>query len=213
MFDSKRPFTARSMILAAALLFGFLPSSGSAGAATLAEIIEGAKKEGSFRGQWGQNSFGGSEGFQEILAGMNKKYKLNLKGQYTPGPDMQRLMLRVIQENAAGQPASTDVYLGNAQAIFDGLKANAFTTMTYDKFIESKPQPEGKFHAIAPAGSHVAFAAPSRKSVDEFYAIALSNGARDNGAPGLRPYTPTYYAAFLFDPDGHAIEAVCFEPE
>ena len=86
-------------------------------AATLAELIEGAKKEGSFRGQWGQNSFGGSEGFQELLAGMNKKYKLNIKGQYTPGPDMQRLMLRVIQEAAAGQPASTDVYLGNAQAI------------------------------------------------------------------------------------------------
>jgi iron(III) transport system substrate-binding protein len=130
----------------------------SAGAATLNEIIEGAKKEGSFRGQWGQNSFGGSEGFQEILAAINRKYKLNLKGQYTPGPDMQRLMLRVIQENAAGQPASTDVYLGNAQAIFDGLKANAFAPMTYDKFIENKPKPEGKFNAIAPAGTHVAFA-------------------------------------------------------
>jgi iron(III) transport system substrate-binding protein len=158
MFHSKRRLTARPMALAVALLFGLFFTLSSAAAATLGEIIEGAKKEGTFRGQWGQNSFGGSEGFQEILAGMNKKYKLNLKGQYTPGPDMQRLMLRVIQENAAGQPASTDVYLGNAQAIFDGLKANAFTTMTYDKFIESKPMPEGKFHAIAPAGSHVAFA-------------------------------------------------------
>ena len=59
-------------------------------AETLAQIIEGAKKEGMLRGQWGQNSFGGSEGFKEILAGMNKKYKLDLKGQYTPGPDMQR---------------------------------------------------------------------------------------------------------------------------
>jgi ABC-type Fe3+ transport system substrate-binding protein len=126
-------------------------------AATLAEVIEGAKKEGSFRGQWGQNSFGGSEGFQELLSGMNKKYKLNLKGQYTPGPDMQRLMLRVIQESAAGQPASTDVYLGNAQAIFDGLNAKLFTTMTYDKFIENQPKPEGKFQAISPAGTHVAF--------------------------------------------------------
>jgi iron(III) transport system substrate-binding protein len=130
----------------------------SAGAATLNEIIEGAKKEGNFRGQWGQNSFGGSEGFQEILAAMNRKYKLNLKGQYTPGPDMQRLMLRVIQENAAGQPASTDVYLGNAQAIFDGLKANAFAPMTYNKFIENKPKPEGTFNPVAPAGTHVAFA-------------------------------------------------------
>jgi len=141
-----------------ALMIAVFILAAQARAATLAEVIEGAKKEGSIRGQWGQNSFGGSEGFQEILAGMNKKYKLNLKGQYTPGPDMQRLMLRVIQEAAAGQPASTDVYLGNSQAIFDGLKANLFANTTYDKFIENKPKPEGKFHAIAPAGTHVAFA-------------------------------------------------------
>ena len=127
-------------------------------ATTLAELIEGAKKEGMLRGQWGQNSFGGSEGFKEILAGMNKKYKLDLKGQYTPGPDMQRLMLRVIQENAAGQPASTDVYLGNSQAIFDGLKSNLLRPMTYSTFIEEKPKPEGKFNAIAADGTHVAIA-------------------------------------------------------
>ena len=145
MLQLRRSATARTVYFTAALLLGlsFIPYLSSA--ATLGEIIEGAKKEGNLRGQWGQNSFGGSEGFQEILAGMNKKYKLNLKGQYTPGPDMQRLMLRVIQEAAAGQPASTDVYLGNSQAIFDGLKANLFTNMTFDKFIENKPKPEGKF--------------------------------------------------------------------
>jgi len=140
-----------------ALTFALIGMTSHALAATLAEIVEGAKKEGSFRGQWGQNSFGGSEGFQELLAGMNRKYKLNLKGQYTPGPDMQRLMLRIIQEAAAGQPASTDVYLGNAQAIFDGLNAKLFSAMTYDKIIEHQPKPEGKFHAIAPANTHVAF--------------------------------------------------------
>jgi catechol 2,3-dioxygenase-like lactoylglutathione lyase family enzyme len=62
-------------------------------------------------------------------------------------------------------------------------------------------------------GTHIAFAAPTRKSVDKFHATALRHGAKDNGAPGLRDYTPTYYAAFVLDPDGHAIEAVCFEPE
>jgi ABC-type Fe3+ transport system substrate-binding protein len=158
MFQSRKPFAARLAFLAPVLLLSVYLMPRAADAATLAEVIEGAKKEGSFRGQWGQNSFGGSEGFQELLAGMNRKYKLNLKGQYTPGPDMQRLMLRVIQENAAGQPASTDVYLGNSQAIFDGLKANLFSTMTYDQFIENKPKPEGKFNAITPANTHVAFA-------------------------------------------------------
>jgi iron(III) transport system substrate-binding protein len=127
-------------------------------AATLSELIAGAKKEGVLRGQWGQNSFGGSEGFKEILEGMNKKYNLELKGQYTPGPDMQRLMLRVIQEAAAGQPASTDVYLGNAQAMHDALKANVLAPMGYGSFIENKPKPEGNFNAIAPAGTHVAVA-------------------------------------------------------
>jgi catechol 2,3-dioxygenase-like lactoylglutathione lyase family enzyme len=62
-------------------------------------------------------------------------------------------------------------------------------------------------------GSHVAFAAPSRAAVDEFHRTALAAGATDIGAPGLRDYTPTYYAAFVLDADGHAIEAVCHQPE
>ncbi|MGE7468659.1 VOC family protein [Bosea sp. NPDC003192] len=58
-------------------------------------------------------------------------------------------------------------------------------------------------------GFHVAFAAPSRAAVDEFYRVALQHGGRDNGAPGLRAhYGPHYYAAFVIDPDGHNIEAV-----
>lgn len=60
---------------------------------------------------------------------------------------------------------------------------------------------------------HLAFAAKDRPSVDAFYAAALAAGARDNGPPGLRPdYHPNYYGAFVFDPDGHPIEAVCHAP-
>ncbi|HSN90087.1 MAG TPA: VOC family protein [Anaeromyxobacteraceae bacterium] len=56
---------------------------------------------------------------------------------------------------------------------------------------------------------HIAFRARRRADVDAFHAAALAAGGRDNGAPGLRPdYHPTYYAAFVFDPDGHPIEAV-----
>ena len=59
-------------------------------------------------------------------------------------------------------------------------------------------------------GFHLAFAAPSREAVDAFHACALRAGGTDNGAPGRRPhYGPHYYAAFLVDPDGHRIEAVC----
>jgi catechol 2,3-dioxygenase-like lactoylglutathione lyase family enzyme len=56
---------------------------------------------------------------------------------------------------------------------------------------------------------HIAFVARRRADVDAFYEAAIAAGARDNGAPGLRPdYHPSYYAAFVFDPDGHPIEAV-----
>ena len=57
---------------------------------------------------------------------------------------------------------------------------------------------------------HVAFTARDRATVDAFHAAALEAGGTDNGAPGLRPdYHPNYYGAFIFDPDGHNIEAVC----
>ncbi|MDJ0931076.1 VOC family protein [Breoghania sp.] len=56
---------------------------------------------------------------------------------------------------------------------------------------------------------HVAFTAPDRKTVDEVHARAMAAGARDNGAPGLRPhYHSAYYAAFMLDPDGHNIDVV-----
>jgi catechol 2,3-dioxygenase-like lactoylglutathione lyase family enzyme len=58
--------------------------------------------------------------------------------------------------------------------------------------------------------AHVAFRVASRSLVDAFYTAALGAGGRDNGAPGLRPhYHPNYYGAFVLDPDGHNIEAVC----
>jgi catechol 2,3-dioxygenase-like lactoylglutathione lyase family enzyme len=63
-------------------------------------------------------------------------------------------------------------------------------------------------------GTHVAFAATDRATVDAFYLAALAVGGRDNGKPGLRPqYAPTYYGAFILDPDGHNIEAVCYAAE
>lgn len=61
--------------------------------------------------------------------------------------------------------------------------------------------------------NHVAFRADTRAGVDAFYKAALEAGGRDNGAPGVREnYGPTYYAAFVLDPDGFNIEAVCHAP-
>ena len=66
----------------------------------------------------------------------------------------------------------------------------------------------------APTPVHVAFLSPDRKTVDAFHAAALAAGGKDNGGPGLRPqYHATYYGAFVHDPDGNNVEAVCHQPE
>jgi len=64
----------------------------------------------------------------------------------------------------------------------------------------------------AKSGTHVAFVAPSRAAVDRFHAAGIGAGGKDNGAPGVRAdYAPKYYAAFLLDPDGNNVEAVCLK--
>jgi catechol 2,3-dioxygenase-like lactoylglutathione lyase family enzyme len=61
--------------------------------------------------------------------------------------------------------------------------------------------------------THVAFGVDDRARVDAFHAAALAAGGTDNGGPGVRTeYHPTYYGAFVLDPDGHNVEAVCHAP-
>jgi catechol 2,3-dioxygenase-like lactoylglutathione lyase family enzyme len=66
-----------------------------------------------------------------------------------------------------------------------------------------------------PCGSvHIAFTSPDRRGVDAFYRAALAAGGRDNGPPGIRAYYhPNYYGAFVLDPDGNNVEAVCHGAE
>ena len=79
---------------------------------------------------------------------------------------------------------------------------------------EGKPEFWFGVHGIPPGPIHVAFAAQNREQVRAFHRAALAAGGRDNGAPGIRAkYHPNYYGAFVFDPDGHNIEAVCHNPE
>ena len=68
--------------------------------------------------------------------------------------------------------------------------------------------------AAPDAGRHVCFKAADRSAVDAFHAAGLAHGGRDDGPPGLRPhYHPHYYAAFVIDPAGNRLEAVCHHPE
>jgi catechol 2,3-dioxygenase-like lactoylglutathione lyase family enzyme len=76
------------------------------------------------------------------------------------------------------------------------------------------PKPEFWIHSGTPNRPpvHVAFRAVDRAQVDAFHAAAMAAGGTDNGAPGLRAhYHPNYYGAFVLDPDGHNIEAVCHD--
>lgn len=87
---------------------------------------------------------------------------------------------------------------GDATVVMFGIEAPEFV-------IADKDQPG--------EANHVAFRARTRQDVDAFHAAALAAGGRDNGPPGVREhYAPTYYAAFVFDPDGFNIEAVCHAP-
>ena len=77
----------------------------------------------------------------------------------------------------------------------------------------SEPIDKGS-DVVANNGAHFALIANSRSTVRAFYDAAMANGGRDDGAPGLRPeYIPTYYGAFVLDPDGNKIEAVCRKAE
>ncbi len=70
------------------------------------------------------------------------------------------------------------------------------------------------YRSESASNAHIAFLAPTRAAVDAFHKAGLKAGGRDNGAPGIRAdYSPTYYAAFLLDPEGNNVEAVCSNPE
>ena len=90
---------------------------------------------------------------------------------------------------------------------FDEWKAAGFGTEEKPEFWISQREPYG-------TGSHVAFAASDRETVDAFHAAALAAGGCDHGEPGVRAqYHPTYYGAFVLDADGNNVEAVCHRPE
>lgn len=80
----------------------------------------------------------------------------------------------------------------------------AMTVISLEKPSDGQPASSGN-------GVHIAFAAKTRVQVNEFYRVALAHGGIDAGAPGLRPeYDANYYGAFIRDPDGNMVEAVCF---
>ena len=98
------------------------------------------------------------------------------------------------------------------------LKPLGYGLMEFESGSGGAFGPEGKpVFAIRqgePHPVHIAFNSPDRATVDAFYEAATAAGGKDNGPPGLRPhYHEHYYGAFVHDPDGYNVEAVCHAPE
>src|SRR4026209_374699 len=124
--DHMMSYRSRSGGFCAAVIFAgglFFIAAGEAPAAeggkgnTMAELVSKAKKETTFRAQWGADTLDGGPGLQKIVAAMNKKYGLNLQPSFTPGSNMQGMMAKITRELAAGQPSTSDVYFGNSQSM------------------------------------------------------------------------------------------------
>ncbi|HEY8809558.1 MAG TPA: VOC family protein [Solirubrobacterales bacterium] len=94
-----------------------------------------------------------------------------------------------------------------------GLMMEFEGAIGFGKETEHGPKPFFWVHARGRpivSGAHIAFGVRSTEEVDAFHAVALAAGGTDNGAPGPRPiYHPGYYGAFVLDPDGNNVEAVC----
>lgn len=110
--------------------------------------------------------------------------------------------------------------LGKSRKFYDAaLKPLGYSCLTKDDTSAGYGGADARFwilksgHPVAPnaeSGLHLCFDAPTRKSVDAFYKAALAAGGKDNGKPGVREsYGPTYYAAYVIDPDGYRLEAYC----
>ena len=105
----------RNLIQAAAfgVLVGCVAAAEISFAQSVGQLVEGAKKEGEIVLSWGTGTMGGLDGVQAMERAFNKTYGLNLQFKYTPGPSMPQMASRIIQENKAGQSATSDLFVGS----------------------------------------------------------------------------------------------------
>jgi iron(III) transport system substrate-binding protein len=128
--------------------------------ASIADLVKGAKNETTLKAQWGADTLDGGNGLQKIVAAMNKKWGLNLKPSFTPGPNMQGMMGKISREAAAGQPASSDVYFGNSQSMLQAMqsKTKVLRPMNWKSILERPIPEESGFDPIVPGNIGIAMA-------------------------------------------------------
>jgi ABC-type Fe3+ transport system substrate-binding protein len=127
-------------------------------AKTIAELVNAAKKETTLRAQWGADTLDGGPGLQKIVAAMNKKYGLNIQPSFTPGANMQGMMAKITRELLAGQPASSDVYFGNSQAMLQSMEHQPLMALDWRALVDRKMLPEPGFDPVVPGNAGIAMA-------------------------------------------------------
>ncbi len=162
-FDPQRPVRLLIAMAVVGALASSLPVRTAAAAEsskppTIAELVAKAKKETTFRAQWGADTLDGGPWLQKIIAAMNKKYGLNLQPSFTPGSNMQGMMAKITRELTAGQPSSSDVYFGNSQSMFQAMESQPLMPMDWRALIDRKTLPEPGFDPVAPGNIGVAMA-------------------------------------------------------
>jgi iron(III) transport system substrate-binding protein len=160
-YKKTRAFRATVVLLTTfvcSLLMTGVPTARAQKGPTVAELVQGAKKETTFRAMWGADTLDGGPGLQKIVAAMNKKYGLNLQPSFTPGANMQGMMTKITREKAAGQPASSDVYFGNPQSMLQAGKVDVLQPLNWQAFLERPLKPDGGFDPIAPGNIGIAMA-------------------------------------------------------
>jgi ABC-type Fe3+ transport system substrate-binding protein len=129
------------------------------GTPLLQQMINGAQREPPFRGQWSPNILGGAAGLNTLIAGMNRKYGLNVQAQFTPGRDMNAMAEVLAQELAAGQPASSDAYMGHGPGMLIAMKHGLLVPLDWNALLDRPIPVDPAFDPYAPGDTGVAYGA------------------------------------------------------
>ncbi len=124
----------------------------------LQKVIDGAKKEGALKIQWSAGRFGGDAGVRKLVDAMNKRYGTNVKLRFTPGPNFPRMTAKLLQEQAGGQPASSDIHLGTSNHISQGTAKGMLRELDWDALLERPNPKDANINRTAPKGTAVAIA-------------------------------------------------------
>lgn len=135
-----------------------LPQDAPAYSSALEKVIEEAKKEGVLTIQWSAGRLGGDAALRTMVEAMNKNYGTNVKVQFTPGPDFPTMLNKLTQEKAAGQRASSDIFIGTSNHIAEGLENGMLKRLDWNSILERRAPADASMDRVAPKGAGIAIA-------------------------------------------------------